>query len=137
MKTIFSHLSPEERLAAIQALSEGEETLTYTKPLSREEMDEYRENLTDEMIKARSLEEQFAQQKAAHKERIDPVNRGIAELLGIIRAKAIEVREECFLVPNYEAGMMEFYNANGELVDSRRLRPEERQTTIKQLNQAI
>lgn len=137
MKTIYNHLSPEDRLSAIKALCEGEEVLTYTKPLSREEMDEFRENLTDEMIKARNLEEEFAQQKADHKNRIDPVNRGIAELLGIIRAKAIEVREECYLVPNYEDNMMEFYNANGEMIDSRRLRPEERQTTIKQLNQAI
>lgn len=137
MKAIYQDLSPEDRLNTIQAMSEGSEEMVYTKNLSREELDEYRENLTDSMVKIDQLESEFKMVKEEHAARIKPLKADNSFLLGIIKRRAIDITEQCYLIPDYDGGMMEYYNANGELVHSRRLKPEERQTSIKSLKSAM
>jgi len=48
-----------------------------------------------------------------------------------IRKRYVDEERMCLYVPDYDAGRMEVYEeATGLLVESRRLRPEERQTTM-------
>jgi len=136
MKTIYQDLGPDERVSTLEAMCDAKENFSYTKHLSRDELDEYRENLTDTMVKQSAIESEFADVKEEFKKKLKPVMRDVSQLFGIVKAKAIEVDELCFLIPDYNSGMMEYYNANGELVNSRRLKPEERQTAIRMINQS-
>lgn len=47
-----------------------------------------------------------------------------------VRAGGEEKETECFLVDNQETGMMEYYDAEDNLIFSRRLLPEERQLNL-------
>lgn len=52
-----------------------------------------------------------------------------SDLITEIRNRFFDEKAECLLVPDYEAGMMMIYDAkDGELVESRKLHPSERQT---------
>ena len=53
---------------------------------------------------------------------------------GTIRAKGMQVSEDVYLIPNYESGIMDYVNEDGETVFSRRLLPTERQIIMKAVN---
>lgn len=133
MKSIYQDLDPVARAKAIEALADGTETLRYNRQLSREELDEYRENLTDVMVQKSEIENELASIKEEYKHRLKPVNGDLNLLFSIVKSKSIEVNEECFKIPNYDENMMEFYNSEGVMIESRRLKPEERQTSIKEI----
>ena len=57
--------------------------------------------------------------------------------LSEIKTKQTTVEGTLYHIPNYDESMMETFDENGELVSSRRLRPEEKQGTVFSLQKAI
>jgi hypothetical protein len=98
---------------------------------SKDELDTLREDFTDTSLKRDDLEEQFSEIRKDFKTRIvEQRDKGKALALEI-RNRYHDDEVECYLVPDFDAGMMEYYSVDtGEKVDERRLRPDERQATI-------
>lgn len=129
-KLLFSEKTPEERLKALKANADKMEELTYTKPLTQEELDEYRENYSDKSIEFSKLDDEKKVTVSSINDQVKPVKKDLDLLLRIIKTKAIEITDETYLFADHETGMMEYFDGNGEMVYARRLRPEEKQTTI-------
>lgn len=58
-------------------------------------------------------------------------------LLTEIKTKQTDVDGTLFHMANHDDGMMEIYDQDGDLVSSRRLRPEEKQGTIFSLPKVV
>lgn len=113
------------------------EDFSFTKTLSPEEMDEYRERFAETCIELTEAEESLKVYSDLRKAEMKPVKELIRDLQKAIKNRAIEVEETAYLFPDYDSGVMNYYNSDGELLMSRRLRPEERQTNIHTLNRKI
>jgi hypothetical protein len=67
---------------------------------------------------------------------MEPLIRDNHKLMQEIKTGQAEVEGEIFFVADHEASMMETYNADGEMIASRRLKPEEKQQRISFLKPA-
>ena len=98
-----------------------------------DEMAALREEFTDTSLRRADEELAFAPIRKEWKDRIGVLQMQIDERAMSLRNRFEEHDVECALVPNFDNGMMEFWDlATGAKVDERRLRPDEKQTNILQ-----
>lgn len=128
-------LDPKERLKILRDNHESEHT-TYYKQLTQEEMDQRREELADNSIQHFELSEELKKVKTSYKEKMEPLIRNNHQLMQEIKTGQAEVDGEIFFVPDYDTRMMETYNSDGELIASRRLKPDEQQKRMSFLRPA-
>lgn len=135
MKQLFpAEMPAHEREQRLQSMAYSVEETTYYKPLTQEELDERREKLADNVIKLSKLETEKKSFIESHKIKVKPFQEENAELLKSIDTKQEEVEGVLYHIDDQESGVMDSYDANGVLVASRRLRPDERQTSIFSIN---
>jgi hypothetical protein len=134
-KVFMPEVSPEERLRILRDNHDSEIT-KYYKQLTQHEMDVRREQLAENSINHFELSEQLKEVKADFKEKMEPLIRDNHKLMQEIKTGQAEVEGEIFFVADHEASMMETYNADGEMIASRRLKPEEKQQRISFLKPA-
>lgn len=108
---------------------EFEETV-YVKPLSQDELDIKHEQLADNCIEVNTLEETLKGVKAEFKGKIEPLKAERGTLLRQIKTRQEETQGKLFHFNNHDDGMRYTYDENGDLVSSRRLRPDEKQKRI-------
>jgi len=123
-------LSDKERIMILQQNADKIEQTTYQKPLSEEELNARKDQLTENSIKLGDLGEEKSEAVARFKEKIEPLKAVNKVLLFELRMKQAKVDGTLYHMANHEEGMMETYDEQGELVASRRLRPDERHARI-------
>lgn len=83
-------------------------------------------------------EEAFLQVKKDWKVRLDEIKEEEKSKRKLVREKFVDRDADVALLPNFDSGMMEIYDATtGEMVEERKLRPNERQTNILQARAAV
>lgn len=130
-KIFMPELTPEERLNALRNNADKIEQTTYAKELTDEELDAKREEFVDNSIAVSKLEDELAEKKKEFKNKIEPlklINRGLQQE---VKTKKKEVKGQLFHMANHVDSMMETYDETGELVSSRRLRPDEKQVRMQ------
>ena len=127
---ILQNESPAARLQALKDSAEKREVITYPKQLGEEHFGNLKDELTADSIQLVKLEEALAEYKVGHKARTKPLKQKVAIALTKLRNGVEEVEEEVFLLADQEEGMMGYYNAQGHLIRTRPLLPEERQFRI-------
>lgn len=130
MKIFMPEVSQETRLQLLQQNADHIEETTYFKPLTPDELDLRRELLTDNAIKLSEYEDEKKEIMNDFKTKMDPLAKQNKKLLTEVKTRQAEISGVLYLMANHDDGMMETYDANGELVSSRRLRPEEKQKNI-------
>lgn len=115
---------------ALQDNATKVEQTTYQKTLSQEELDIKREELADTCILLNAIDDEFKDMKEMFKKRTTPLKDANKQRLTEIKTKQVSLDGLLYHIPNYEDSMMEIYDGKGELVESRRLRPEEKQGRI-------
>lgn len=129
-KLFMPELKPEERKLILEQNADTIEKTEYLKPLTSEEMDVKRETLTNNAIKLSELEDQKKEEVQKFKLQMDPLAKANKELLTEIKTRQAKVTGTLYNMANHEEGMMETYDDFGELVFSRRLRPEEKRQNL-------
>lgn len=129
-KQFYPELSPAERLVLLRDNADKSETTTYFKTLTQDELDERRESLAENSIKLSELEDSKKLTSDRFKAQMDPLKAANKILLGEIKTKQAEVEGELFHIADHDAGIMETYDANGDLHSSRRLKPDEKQQKL-------
>ena len=104
----------------------------YMKPFAPGKMQEMKERLAEASIEIGELEEAKKASAAAFNTELKPLLDERSELLGNIKHKAENVKEECFKFVDQEEKMVGFYNCDGDLIESRPANPDELQMTIQQ-----
>lgn len=116
----------QERLQVLQDTAvRVEETKMYI-PLSALELDIMREKLTENLIALDVENEAFDLVKEEHKAKVKPLQAENAILITQVRTGQ-ELRAGVFYhLPNYDTNTMCTYDSNGDCVNERRLRPDEK-----------
>jgi hypothetical protein len=130
-KVFMPELSAEERLNVLRNNADKIETTTYEKELTQEELDAKREEFVDNSISVSKLEDELAEKKKEYKNKIEPIKLINRSLQQEVKTKKKEVKGQLFHMANHADSMMETYDETGELVSSRRLRPDERQVRMQ------
>lgn len=119
-----------ERLIILQQNADKVEQTSYQKPLTEEAKNDKREILTDNSIQLFDLEEEKKEAVKVFKDRIDPLKKHNNKLLLEIRTGQETVDGTLFHMANHDDGMMEVYDNDGYMVESRRLKPNEKQGNL-------
>jgi glutamine synthetase type III len=135
-KQLFpENMSAKDKLDNLQAMAYSTEETSYFKVLTQEELDERRETLTENYIKISDLEAEKKQVTESIKAQQKPMQVQNMELLQTLKTKSEKIDGVLYHVDDQDKGMMYSYDANGDFISSRRLKPNERQGSMFKLNQ--
>jgi len=123
-------VSPKERVQALRDSAEKVENFTYPKKLTGDDLSLLKDDMVNDSVLLAKLEDAKKEFNTSHKASVKPLKQSFAITLNKLRSKVEEVTEEVFLMADQQEGLMGYYNADGILVHSRVLRPEEKQFRI-------
>lgn len=129
-KIFMPEMSDQERLQVLRNNADHVEETTYEKDLTQEELEGKREEFVDNSIKVSTLEDEFNEEKAKFKGKIEPMKMRNKILQQEVKTKKQKVNGTLFHMANHDSGYMETYEESGELHATRRLRPDERQARL-------
>jgi hypothetical protein len=129
-KVFMPELSEQERLQIMRNHADNIEETTYERDLTPDELDAKREEFVDNSIKVSTLEDEFNEVKATHKGKVEPIKMHNKILQQEVKTKKQKVKGTLFHMANQESGYMETYEESGELIGTRRLRPDEKQARL-------
>lgn len=127
--------TPSERLQILKDNAEQTEQFTYAKDLSDEEISAAKDKYAQNGIVLQQKDEEIAEIKKQFAAEISPLKAASRELLERIKHRAETVTETVYLIADQEKGNMDYYNAIGEIVYSRKLMPQEKQIRLKSLKE--
>lgn len=121
---------PEQRLQILKETCDQHEVTTYYRDLTPDELDVKREELSENLIKISGFDDILEEQKTEYKSKTKPLKLQNKELLEEVKTRKAKVDGILFHLANHTDGVMETYNENGEFIQSRRLRPDEKQAKL-------
>ena len=109
----------------------GHETIEIEESFNEAELTELRKSFASIHLQIASLEEEFDEEKADHKARLNPLEIEADQLLQKIRGGTRKINLIWDLIPDYEKCIMTWVDSsNGEVIWARELEPEECQLTL-------
>lgn len=102
----------------------------YMKPYTPEELQGHKENLANVSIEIAEVEAEKKAQDAYFKGQLKPLIEQRAQMVSNIKSKSEYVKEICYKFVDQEAKETGFYNADGDLIESRPATADELQPTI-------
>lgn len=99
-------------------------------PLETDSLEEIKESYIEKSKQLKQLLDEKALSMNSFKERINPLQKEVNEAIDLLKDGYMETNAMCFLIPNIEENIMEYYLEDGTLVFSRPLRPDEKQFSI-------
>lgn len=130
MENFLPEMPVRERLVLLRDNADKVEQTTYQKPLTVEDLDVKREQLTENCIALSEFEDEKKEAMAVFKEKMDPLSKQNKLLLTQIKTKQETVEGTLFHHADHDKNVMNTYDEQGEFVSSRRLRPEEKQARL-------
>lgn len=108
-----------------------EEQRTVVRPLSEEEKLDYKDQLAQESLRLRELTQEKKDRAKAYNDRIKEVKGAIDPILNSLNTGFDTVVDDVFWLFDQDKGTAVGFTLDGNIVDERRLRPDERQARIK------
>ena len=102
----------------------------YMKPYTPEELQGHKENLANVSIEIAEIEAEKKAQDAYYKGKLKPLNEQRSQMVSNIKSKSEYVKEICYKFIDQEAKETGFYNADGDLIESRPATADELQPSI-------
>lgn len=120
-----------ERKQFIEDNAMASEKISYTRQLSKDELEELSRNLVENNIDIRNLKEEKKIILRQYTDKQKNLEDTQAVIIDKLKNKSEFVsQEECYKFPDYETRRMAFYNKLGDLVYERAMKPEETQMTM-------
>lgn len=123
----------EERRQFLADNADAVEKKEYMRHFTPEELLKKKEGLSETCISINDIEEELKEIKKEYAEKLKPLVKRKKRVLGELKKKAELVEEDCYKFIDAEAREVGFYNANGDLIESRPAYSEELQTTMFQV----
>ena len=121
------------RVAFLMDNCDAVEEKGYMRPYTPEELAKLKEKLPQTDIEISDIEEEKKEAVKGFKARLDPLTSERKQIIEGLKKKAEFVTEECYKFVDQEKREVGFYNANGDLIESRPAYSEELQTTLFQI----
>lgn len=116
--------------------SDDVEMFDYSKPLTEDQLVEAREKFAKANVALIEIEDKLSEAKRVAKEAAKPLKLEAGQTINLIKTKSIPVQEKVFIMKDHINKMAEYVNEEGFIVHTRRLRPDEVQTSIAQMRKA-
>lgn len=134
MKELFHEsMSANERETILSQHAHTVEDTYYYLPLSEDELISRKDDFFKNADTVNSLENRLKDISATIKDELKLVKGKNVNLLREIRTGQKEVKGKLYHIANFDTSMMETFTAAGELIGSRRLRPDEKQQNVFQI----
>lgn len=133
--TIYQNVPLSERIEMLKAnchSTEQEQTKVF---FSEDDLAEMKSRLAEESIERNSLENDLKDLSAGIRRNIKDKTSKIKSFLVLLKDKYELQMQPVYHFDDQQNGVMLTYNQEGELIGTRKLRPNERQTRIVELNQ--
>ena len=111
-----------EFIQNIQALADGREQISIRKEFSDEEKNAMQEQHVKNAIRIKNLNEEV---KAINDSK-RVISKESSKIVEKIQLGFIDDDVDCFYIDNHSEGSRKYYDSYGNLVNSRKLRPDER-----------
>lgn len=125
-------LTQEERNAIFDSESTSSERQTYQVPMNEDELLVTKDELAQTSIQKAYLDEEIRQAKEAFKARMEPLTEKLAESIAQLKTRQREITGTVYQIADFDNKMMHFVDSLGHVLNSRPLKPEERQYRIAQ-----
>jgi len=123
--------NPEKKAQLIKDnCDEVLENYSYTKKFTPDELDEFKDELSEVSIEEDNLQEELKELSKGLKEKIKPKKEQKKILLKRLREKSEMIKDSVYVLKDEENYCV--YNSEGELITSRKLKQSEKQKTIFQ-----
>lgn len=129
-KQLFGEYPAAKRVELLEDNADSKEEIGYMRRFTSEEMADMKDELSDLDIQLNDLEEDKLAAMQEFKDKMRPLQEEKKSILANLKNKSEFVRESCYKMCDFENAMVGFYNKDGELVESRQMRPEERQKRL-------
>lgn len=130
-KRMFESLDIAQRPAALAEHAVKTEVQTVPIPYTDQEKIDFKDALSEISIKTQEAERIKAQALKEYSANIKLLDTQRRNIITQLKLGYKEQQETLYAIDDQEKGMMEYYRGDGELVHSRRLLPDERQTRIQ------
>lgn len=130
-KYIFKDLPEEARMEALQDHADSIENHSFSKRLSEDDLNLFRKQFAELSIQLQNKEAEMKEVASNFKEEIKKLKKEAEPLLESIKGKFIHKTEKCFVIYDHEAKTVGYYDSTGELVDQRRINPNEQMNIFK------
>jgi hypothetical protein len=127
----IKNMTPEERFVTLEGENFAVQEQSYMKPLTDQELAEKRAELSQALIEISVIEDEFKTVKDQFKARLEPLKDQKTETLQAVKSRGILTKGKVYLMPDHENRVMHIVTGEGLVLDSRMMRPEERQLTIQ------
>lgn len=134
---LFASLPPQERRRVLSDNCDRVEEIGYMKAFGPDEMAVMKDDLATVSIDIDQTEKQKKDAVAEFADSLKSLNKRRKTLLKSLHNKAERVSETCYAFFDHDHRMVGFYNAEGVLVSSRTMRPEEYQKSVFNVNRTI
>jgi hypothetical protein len=131
---LYEGRTPSEKLQLLTDNCASKEQQLVKVYFSEDDLAEMKSRLSEHAIQEDDLKDELKELSAGLRARIKEQSATIKGLLRYIKDKYEEQLQDVFHFDDQENGLMLTYNCEGALINSRRLRPNERQTSIRNLN---
>jgi hypothetical protein len=133
MKKLGQEFSPGmARKSFLNDNADSVEKKGYMKKFTDEEIVDFKDNLSKTDIQINDIEEEKKEVVNVFKLKLKPLQTQRQKLLKDLKHKAEFVTEECYKFIDNETRMVEYYNVEGELIETRPANADELQRNIFQ-----
>ncbi len=120
-------LSFEDRMSVLESESARSEEQSYMKPLTDKELIDYRAEFSQTSIEISVIEDELDDIKKDFKARLEPLKASVSIALAAIKQRGLWIKGKVYLMPDHENRVMHIVSSEGIVIDSRMMKPEERQ----------
>jgi hypothetical protein len=128
-KIFMPDVSPEERLNIMRNHADEVEKSDYEKELTEDELAAKKDQFLKNDIVISNLEDELSDKKKEIKSKMDPLKVKNKGLRYEVKTGKKKCHGDLYHMADHTNSKMETYDATGELIFSRRLRPDEKQPT--------
>ncbi len=119
-----------ERKDTLEGLMLNVEETNYMKPLTQDEIEQQRINLTAALIEKALIEDSFRIEKEKHKLKIAPIAAAAKAALDAVRVGSIAMMGKVYNIPDYDNKVVVMVDEFGNFLASRPMKPTERQIPL-------
>jgi hypothetical protein len=127
----LKNIPESERMHILEAEAASIEEGPYTRTLTDDELLSFKESLAEKSIEQAMVLDEFKAVKDTYKERLKPISKDISVSLQALKFKAIECVGKLYKLADHEEQMIYIVDPKGDVIHSRRMKPEERQYFLR------
>lgn len=128
---MFADLPKEQRAEQLELIAEKTNFEVVKRPYSEDEKLQLKDSVVDESTTIMDQTKEFKEIKKEFDTAIKKSKESVSDALTRIKKGFSENEEKVYYIDDQEAGTMNVVDANGEILYTRKLFPDERQTEAK------